>query len=134
RASRGGHPLTRRVGLRGEGARRRATRSGGSLGAAMGFEADGYRALRDDILGMLEKADGADAVQRLAWSERLAETEDVMLALTALRSLLRDLAAARAGAAADRMLNADVGDRLVVLGQGRLAARRRALAALAAGN
>jgi hypothetical protein len=69
-------------------------------------------------------------VHRLAWSERLAETEDVMLALTALRSLLRDLAAARAGAAADRMLNADVGDRLVVLGRGRLAARAVALADL----
>ena len=81
-------------------ARLRAALSGGSLGAALAFEADGYRALRDEILAMLEKADGACAVQRLAWSERLAEVEDVMLALTALRSLLRDAAAARAGAAA----------------------------------
>jgi DNA polymerase-3 subunit delta' len=122
--------LQQRLGLPADEARLRATLSGGSLGAAMAFEADGYRALRDDILAMLEKADGADAVHRLAWSERLAESEDVMLALTALRSLLRDLAAARAGAAADRMLNADVGDRLVVLGRGPLAARAVALADL----
>jgi len=122
--------LQEKLGLPPDEARLRATLSGGSLGAAMAFEADGYRALRDDILAMLEKADGADAVHRLTWSERLAETEDVMLALTALRSLLRDLAAARAGATADRMLNADVGDRLVTLGQGRLAARAVALADL----
>jgi hypothetical protein len=96
----------------------------------MAFEADGYRALRDDILAMLEKADGASAVHRLAWADRLADADDVMLALTALRSLLRDLAAARAGATAERMLNADVGDRLVALGQGRLAARAVALADL----
>ena len=54
-------------------ARLRAALSGGSLGAALAFEADGYRALRDEILAMLEKADGATAVHRLAWSERLAD-------------------------------------------------------------
>ena len=122
--------LQQRLGLPADEARLRATLSGGSLGAAMAFEADGYRALRDDILAMLEKADGADALHRLAWSERLADADDVMLALTALRSLLRDLAAARAGATAERMLNADVGDRLVALGQGRLAVRAVALADL----
>jgi DNA polymerase-3 subunit delta' len=122
--------LQQRLGLPADEARLRATLSGGSLGAAMAFEADGYRALRDDILAMLEKADGADALHRLAWSERLADADDVMLALTALRSLLRDLAAARAGATADRMLNADVGDRLVALGPGRLAARAVTLADL----
>jgi DNA polymerase-3 subunit delta' len=122
--------LQERLGLPAVEARLRATLSGGSLGAAMAFEADGYRALRDDILAMLEKADGASAVHRLAWADALADAEDVMLALTALRSLLRDLAAARAGATAERMLNADVGDRLVALGQGRLAARAVALADL----
>jgi DNA polymerase-3 subunit delta' len=122
--------LQERLGLPPEEARLRASLSGGSLGAAMAFEADGYRALRDDILAMLEKADGASAVHRLAWSERLADAEDVMLALTALRSLLRDAAAARAGAPAERMLNADVADRLVALGQGRLAARAVDLADL----
>ena len=122
--------LVERLGLPAAEARLRASLSGGSLGAAMTFEADGYRALRDDILAMLEKADGASAVHRLAWADQLADADDVMLALTALRSLLRDLAAARAGATADRMLNADVGDRLVALGQGRLAARAVALADL----
>jgi len=122
--------LQERLGLPAAEARLRASLSGGSLGAAMAFEADGYRALRDDILAMLEKADGASAVHRLAWSERLAEAEDVMLALTALRSLLRDAAAARAGAPAERMLNADVADRLVALGQGGLAARAVDLADL----
>jgi DNA polymerase III subunit delta' len=122
--------LVERLSLPAAEARLRASLSGGSLGAAMTFEADGYRALRDDILAMLEKADGASAVHRLAWADQLADADDVMLALTALRSLLRDLAAARAGAAADRMLNADVGDRLVALGQGRLAARAVALADL----
>ena len=122
--------LVERLSLPAAEARLRASLSGGSLGAAMTFEADGYRALRDDILAMLEKADGASAVHRLAWADQLADADDVMLALTALRSLLRDLAAARAGATADRMLNADVGDRLVALGQGRLAARAVALADL----
>jgi len=96
----------------------------------MTFEADGYRALRDDILDMLEKAHGASALHRGAWADRLADADDVMLALTALRSLLRDMAAARAGATPERMLNADVGDRLVALGQGPLAARAVALADL----
>jgi DNA polymerase-3 subunit delta' len=122
--------LQERLGLPPAEARLRASLSGGSLGAAMAFEADGYRALRDDILAMLEKADGASAVHRLAWSERLADADDVMLALTALRSLLRDAAAARAGATAERMLNADVADRLIALGQGRLAARALDLADL----
>jgi DNA polymerase-3 subunit delta' len=122
--------LQERLGLPPAEARLRASLSGGSLGAAMAFEADGYRALRDDILAMLEQADGASAVHRLAWSERLADADDVMLALTALRSLLRDAAAARAGATAERMLNADVADRLIALGQGRLAARAVDLADL----
>jgi hypothetical protein len=113
------HLQEKRSGLPADEARLRRDALRRQPGGGDGFEADGYRALRDDILAMLEKADGADAVHRLTWSERLADAEDVMLALTALRSLLRDLAAARAGATADRMLNADVGDRLVALGQGR---------------
>ena len=122
--------LQERLGLPPAEARLRAALSGGSLGAAMTFEADGYRALRDDILDMLEKAHGASALHRGAWADRLADADDVLLALTALRSLLRDMAAARAGATPERMLNADVGDRLVALGQGPLAARAVALADL----
>src|SRR5260221_11034719 len=81
---------------------------------------------------MVEKADGAGALLRGEWSDRLADADDVMLALTALRSLLRDMAAARAGAPPERMLNADVGERLVALGQGPPAARAAALADLTA--
>src|SRR5262249_3836142 len=110
--------LQARLGLDHADARLRAVLSGGSLGAALAFEAEGYRALRDEILAMLEKAAGAGPLHRLAWSEKLAEADDVMLALTALRSLLRDAAAARAGAPPDRLLNADVGDRIVAVGKG----------------
>jgi DNA polymerase-3 subunit delta' len=120
--------LQERLGLSPADARLRAALSGGSLGAALSFEADGYRALRDEILVMLEKATGASAVHRLQWSERLVEVEDMPLALSALRSLLRDAAASRAGAAPDRLLNADVGARLEKVGQGRVGARAIELA------
>ncbi len=120
--------LQERLGLPPAEARLRTALSGGSLGAALAFEADGYRALRDEILAMLEKAPGAGPLHRLQWSERLGDSDDVLLALAALRSLLRDAAAARAGAPADRLLNADVADRLQVVGQGPVGARAVALA------
>jgi DNA polymerase-3 subunit delta' len=120
--------LQDRLALSPADARLRAALSGGSLGAALAFEADGYRALRDEILVMLEKATGASAVHRLKWSERLGEVEDMPLALSALRSLLRDAAAARAGAAPERLLNADVAARLEKVGQGRVGARAVELA------
>jgi DNA polymerase III subunit delta' len=120
--------LRERLDLTPAEARLRAALSGGSLGAAMAFEADGYRAMRDDVLDMLEKAPGANAVLRLQWSERLAEADDVSLGLTALRSLLRDAAAARAGSSPDRLLNADVAARVAAVGQGPLGARAVALA------
>ena len=109
-------------------ARLRAALSGGSLGAAMAFEAEGYRAMRDDVLDMLEKAPGATALLRLQWSERLAEADDVSLGLTALRSLLRDAAASRAGSPPERLLNADVADRVAAVGRGPLGERAVALA------
>jgi DNA polymerase III subunit delta' len=120
--------LQERLALSPADARLRAALSGGSLGAALAFEADGYRALRDEILVMLEKASGSSAVHRLQWSERLGEVEDMPLALSALRSLLRDAAAARAGAPPDRLLNADVGERVAKVGQGRVGARAVELA------
>jgi DNA polymerase-3 subunit delta' len=120
--------LQERLALSPADARLRAALSGGSLGAALAFEADGYRAVRDEILAMLEKADGASAVHRLAWADKLADLEDVMLGLNALRSLLRDAAAARAGAGPERLLNADVADRIDKVGRGPLGARAVALA------
>lgn len=120
--------LRERQGLSPAEARLRAALSGGSLGAALAFEAEGYRALRDEILAMLEKVPGSSAVLRLQWAEKLTETDDIGLALTALRSLLRDAAAARAGSPPERLLNADVADRLLAVGQGPLGARAVALA------
>jgi DNA polymerase-3 subunit delta' len=120
--------LQERLSLSHADARLRAALSGGSLGAALAFEAEGYRALRDEILAMLEKAPGAAAHHRLQWAEGLSEAEDPMVAITALRSLLRDAAAARAGVPPDRLLNADVADRLAVLARGPLGERAVALA------
>jgi DNA polymerase III subunit delta' len=123
--------LQEKLGLTPGDARLRAALSGGSLGTALAFEADGYRALRDAILVMLEKADGATALHRGQWADQLADADDVFLALTALRSLLRDVAAARAGAPPDRLLNADVADRLAAVAGKPVAARAVALADLA---
>jgi DNA polymerase-3 subunit delta' len=120
--------LQQRLGLSPADAHLRAALSGGSLGAALAFEAEGYRTLRDDILAILEKAPGASALHRLQWADRLADADDVMLALTALRSLLRDAAAARAGAPAERLLNADVAARIQAIASGPLGARAVALA------
>ena len=64
----------------------------------------------------------------MASAERLGESEDLALALTALRSLLRDLVALRAGAAEGSVLNADVAGRLAVLARGRLGERALELA------
>jgi len=123
--------LQTRHGLSQAEARLRAALSNGSLGAALAFEAEGYRALRDEILAMLEKAAGAGPLARLAWAEKLADEDTAMPALTALRSLLRDAAAARAGAPADRLLNADVADRIAAVGQGPVGARAVELALFA---
>ncbi|HUG53946.1 MAG TPA: DNA polymerase III subunit [Vicinamibacteria bacterium] len=119
--------LQDRLGLTPAEARLRAALSGGSLGAALAFEAEGYRALRDAILIVLEKAPGSAAHHRLQWSEGLADAEDPLLVLTALRSLLRDVAAARAGVPPDRLLNADVGDRVQGVARGPLGERALAL-------
>lgn len=122
--------LRERLDLSPAEARLRAALSGGSLGAALAFEAEGYRALRDAILAVLEKAPGAGSHHRLAWAEELAEADDPMLVLSALRSLLRDVAAARAGSPADRLLNADVGERVQAVARGRLGERAVALSEL----
>jgi len=120
--------LQERLGLSHADARLRAVLAGGSLGAAIAFEADGYRALRDAILAMLDKAPGSGALHRLAWADHLADTDDPLLALVALRSLLRDVAAALAGARPETLLNADVGERVEALARGPLGPRALALA------
>jgi DNA polymerase-3 subunit delta' len=108
-------------GLPAEEARLRAALSGGSLGAALAFESEAWRALREDLLGLLEKLGRGGALGRMDAAEHLADMDDPVLALTALRSLLRDIAALRAGAAA--VLNADVTGRLEALARGPLGER-----------
>jgi DNA polymerase-3 subunit delta' len=115
--------LKERLGLDDAEARMRAALSEGSLGAALAFEAEGYRTLRDEVLAILEKMDDAGPGERLQVAERLAEGEDPLLALTALRALLRDVAALRAGASAAGLLNADVAARLAGLVPTALGAR-----------
>ncbi len=109
-------------------ARMRAVLSGGSLGDALAFEAEGYRTVRDAALAVLESVPGGGAGERLQAAEALAEVEDALLALTALRSLLRDIAAVRGGAGPQALLNGDVADRVAVLARGGLGVRAVALA------
>jgi DNA polymerase-3 subunit delta' len=114
-----------------EEARLRAALSGGSLGAALAFESDGYRSLREELLGLLERLPNGGVTERLLAAERLADVEDHGLALTALRGLLRDVAALRVGAAAEGLLNQDVGRRLVAIAAGPLGERAAGLASFA---
>jgi DNA polymerase III subunit delta' len=116
------------AGLGPEEARLRASLAGGSLGAALAFESESYRTLRGELLTLLEGLAEPGALGRIEAAERLEQADDLTLALTALRSLLRDLAALRAEAPAESLLNADVADRLAPLAMGPLGARAGALA------
>jgi DNA polymerase-3 subunit delta' len=98
-----------------EEARLRAALSAGSLGHALSFESEAYRSLRDELLGLLEGLGRMGPLERMETAERLAEQDDPVLALTTLRSLLRDLVALHAGVRSDAVLNADVAHRLVPL-------------------
>jgi DNA polymerase-3 subunit delta' len=106
-------------------ARLLASLAAGSLGEALAFESDAYRSLRDELVALLE---GRDGFERLTAAERLADLDEPQLALTALRSLLRDLVALRSGLAPEKLLNADVSPRLVALARGPLGSRAAALA------
>jgi DNA polymerase-3 subunit delta' len=114
-----------------EEAHLRASLAGGSVGAAIAFDSEEYRELREDLLGILESAAGGGA-QRLDAAERLAEQEDAALALTALRSLLRDAAVLRLGASKQALLNADVGDRIAAIAKGPVGERAAEIAETAA--
>ena len=122
-----GH-LQDQLGLEPDEARLRASLAGGSLGKALAFESDTYRSLREELLGLLEGLNGGSSFERTQAAEQLAQSEDLTLALTALRSLLRDLAALRTGAAPEALLNSDVADRLAALAGGRLASEAASLA------
>lgn len=120
--------LRERAGLSAEEARLRATLSGGSLGAALAFEPEAYRGLRDQLLALLEGLGRLGAFERLEAAERLADLEDPALALTALRSLLRDVAALRAGARPESLLNSDVAGRIAELARSPVGERAASLA------
>jgi DNA polymerase-3 subunit delta' len=115
--------LRDRVGLAPEDARLRASLAGGSLGAALALESDEFRKLRDELLAILERAASFSVLERMEAAEALAEHTDLALVLTALRSLLRDAAALRAGAPAQSLLNADVADRLAAVARGPIGER-----------
>jgi DNA polymerase-3 subunit delta' len=110
-------------GLSATDAHLRAALCGGSLGQALAFESEAYRGLRDGVLERLETLPGSDALRRIESAEWLEQQDDHALALVALRSLLRDVAAVAAGGAPESLLNADVAARLVALAAGPLGTR-----------
>jgi DNA polymerase III subunit delta' len=120
--------LRDRAGLTEEEARLRAAVSGGSIGAALALDSDAYRASRSELLAVLERAGATSAVERMEAAQRLAELDDPALALTTLRSILRDAVVLRSGAGPGTLLNADVEPRLVALARGPLGERAVALA------
>ena len=112
--------LERHRGLPPDEAHLRAVLSGGSLGAALAFEPEAYRGLRDALLKLLEVAPRQGVFERMEAAQKLADLDDLPLALTALRALLRDVAALAAGSPDRSVLNADVVPRLRALAQGPL--------------
>jgi DNA polymerase III subunit delta' len=120
--------LVERQGLAPAEARLRAALASGSLGAALALESEAYRTLREELLALLERAGTLSPLERMREADRLEQVEDPGLALTTLRSLLRDLAAARAGADPARLLNADVGERVAALARSPVGARAKELA------
>ena len=83
--------------------------------------------LRDELLGLLEESAGGDALARMKAAEAMEQAEDPALLLTTLRSLLRDLAALRAGAPPESLLNPDLAPRLSPLAASRLGERATSL-------
>ena len=114
-------------GLGPEEAGLQAALAGGSLGAALSGEVGGELRMRDELLTLLEESLAGDALARMKAAEALEQAEDPALLLTTLRSLLRDLAALRAGAPADSLLNPDLAPRLSPLASGRLGERATSL-------
>lgn len=119
--------LQERHGLTAAEARLRASLSGGSLGVALAFEAEGYRAVRDAIVDGFRPLPAMGPLERMTLAQALDDAGDPMLVLTALRSVLRDVAALRSGAAPESLLNADAAAGLAALAAGPLGARAVAL-------
>jgi DNA polymerase-3 subunit delta' len=109
-------------------ARVQAGLAGGSLGAALHFESGSHAQVREALIGVLERAEGLDPFARMEAAEGLEQAEDSGLVLTTLRSLLRDIAALRAGAPFGALVHADVAGRLAPLASGPLGERAAVLA------
>jgi DNA polymerase III subunit delta' len=120
--------LARERGIPEDEAALRAALGAGSLAEALAFESEGYRGMRADLLGLLEGLDHSSALERMEQAEALEQVGDAASLLTTLRSLLRDVAAARAGAPPAGLLNADVADRIGALATGPLGPRAALLA------
>jgi DNA polymerase III subunit delta' len=123
--------LQRERGLDADAAALQAALAGGSLAEALAHEPSSELALRDELLELLERLVGADAMVRMQAAETLEQSEDPAALFLSLRSLLRDLAALRAGAAPASLLNPDRADRLAALAGGPLGERAIDLAAAA---
>jgi len=111
-----------------EEARLQAALAGGSPGAALAFESEAYGRMREGLIDLLERAEGLDPLARMEAAEALEQTEDPALLLTTLRSLLRDVAALRAGTKAEALVHPDAAERLAPLASGRLGERAALLA------
>ena len=109
-------------------ARLRAVASGGSLGGALELESGAYKTLRDELLQRLESVDGADALATSALAELLVDQDDPEASLLLMRSLLRDVAALRAGGREELLFNRDLVTRLGSVARGALGARAAELA------
>ena len=120
--------LEERLGVDAGEARLRAALASGSLGAALAFESEGFRARRESLLALLEGLGSAGALERMEAAEALEESDDPEAALTALRALLRDILTLHLSDGASAILNADVRSRLSALARGPLGARAAALA------
>lgn len=120
--------LRDRQGLEAGEAHLRAALADGSLSTALSFEAGTYHELRDGLLSLLERLPKLGAMERMEAAEGLADRDDIPETLTALRALLRDLAALRAGSPPGSLLNADVVPRLEALAVTSLGGRAAELA------
>ena len=77
----------------------------------------------DDFTTLLETVPAADALTRIESAQWLEEQPDLDMALLALRSLLRDVAALSAGIPGEHLLNSDVGERVAAVARGTLGPR-----------
>jgi DNA polymerase-3 subunit delta' len=120
--------LVRARGLGSEAARLQAALAGGSLAQALALD-EGTQGVREELLALLEAVPGQDALGRMEAADELEQSEDPVLLLNTLRALLRDVAALRAGAGPEKLLNPDVAGRLQALASGPLGERAADLAA-----